>query len=153
MIAVNSGTENTGVIPSDTLAASDTGMEALDHGSAPETTVDETLFNDLQNLPSSTDSSSAATISQLQGMAAQGKLLFDEGKTNNNSVMMKFGGYVWKKADTLAKSLESGETLDKQMVDNYLAQFQGYLTQLKAQQTNGNTSAPQAQSGQIPSNS
>ena len=142
-VAIISGDFTSGnneTIPSDTLATTDTGMEVVDHGSAGNED-NSAVFTDIADMPSSTTSDAAGTISKLQGMSTQGKLLYDEGKQSNNTILMKFGGYVWKKAESLANSLESGETLDKQMIDNYLAQFQGYLTQLKAQQTNNGTSS------------
>jgi hypothetical protein len=62
-------------------------------------------------------------LSELTNYSEQGKLFYDQGVTTNNKVMMKFGVYIWKKADTLTNALESGTVLDNSMIPNYLAQF------------------------------
>jgi hypothetical protein len=95
----------------------ETGTIDTGHASADE------MFSDLTDLAVATGDQTAVRLSQLGSYSEQGKLFYDRGKETNDKVMMKFGGYIWKKADTLINSLESGDILVNDMVPNYLAQF------------------------------
>ena len=99
------------------IAVTETGTTDTGHASADE------MFSDLTDLGAATGDQTAIRLSQLTNYSEQGKLFFDRGKEINDKVMMKFGGYIWKKADTLINSLESGDVLVNDMMPNYLAQF------------------------------
>ena len=123
-----------------TGAAGDTSGQ---HGSA-----DDAMFSDLQDLgstqiPSTTTDtqapSSDSLLSKLRVFIEQGTKVFEDGKANNDKIKIKFWGYIKNKATTLANSLASWEQLDTQMVQNYLAQFSGYLSQLQPATNETNT--------------
>lgn len=81
------------------------------------------MFSDLTDLNANTGDQTAIRLSQLTTYSEQGKTFFERGKEINDKTMMKFGGYIWKKADTFIIALESGTILDNSMIPNYLAQF------------------------------
>lgn len=101
-------------------------------------------FGDLGNLWSTAPietSSSVSLITSLRAMAAKGEEYNLLGRKNNDSLFMKYGLFISKKANELALSLENGEQIDTQVVDNYIASFSWYLDKL---QSLVNASEPQA---------
>lgn len=90
-------------------------------------------FADLENiLTGSTQSASDSQtqLTQLQKYSDEAKTFLDLGKKINDKIMMKYGLYVSKKADSLVQSIENKEAIDSIKVDSYLSQFSWYLHKL-----------------------
>lgn len=90
-------------------------------------------FQDLETILTGMDANPVQTDQQLtllQKYADEGNAFFELGKKINDKIMIKYGSYMKKKSEELIQSIENKEEIDNEKVENYLAQFSGYLYKL-----------------------
>ena len=101
----------------------DTGTDT--HGSAP---ADNTFWA-LQDLGTTTTQPAQSDIGRLTDYVNQGNNFLAQGKTMNNTTVIKYGLYISKKSTTFLEDIANGKEIAN--LSGYFAQFDQYIGELK----------------------